>query len=155
MSKRIWFNDYNIFPLISRKLTRLIVTTGVTTGLLVVGALLFRVAGRPAAFEHIPSQVQGVPAAQHVRFTIYPEGILPSTMKVRPGVIAISIEDLAGANGGVLVERINDGTRTNVGNIQRFENHWRGRSLIDLRPGVYELRVAGQPTNPAQLTVEP
>jgi hypothetical protein len=146
---------HNIFSLINTKLRRLIVTAGVIIGLLVVGALVFRASNRPAGLAHIPSQVQGVAAAQHLRFTIYPEGILPSTMKVRKGVISISIEDLAGANGGVLIDRIDDGTRATVGNIQRSERHWRGHALVDLSPGVYELRVAGKPTSPAKLTVEP
>lgn len=154
MSKGISFNSYNIFSLTNTKLRILIVIVGVVTGLLAVGTLVFRASNRSAEPEHIPPQVQGVPAAQHLRFTIYPEGILPSTMKVRKGVISISIEDLADANGGVLVERIDNGTHATVGNVQRSERHWRGHVLVDLSPGTYELRVAGKPTSPAQLTVE-
>lgn len=152
MSKRISFNHHNTSL---RKLTRLILTAGVITGVLVTGALVFRASTRPTAFAQIPPQTQGVAATQHLGFTIYPEGILPSTMTVRKGVISISIEDLAGANGGVLVQRIDDGTRAVVGTIHRSVGHWRGHALVNLSPGTYELRVAGKPTSPAQLTVEP
>ncbi|HEX3252821.1 MAG TPA: hypothetical protein VHS05_25505 [Pyrinomonadaceae bacterium] len=100
-------------------------------------------------------QKQVVLPTQTLHFTIYPEGIHPNTATVHKGLIAIAIEDLAGTENGVLVERLNGSDRAIVGNVKRIQRHWRGRSLIELTPGVYRLRVPDRQIDEAQITVEP
>ncbi|HET7286373.1 MAG TPA: hypothetical protein VFI71_02845 [Pyrinomonadaceae bacterium] len=106
-----------------------------------------------AASEPVKSQKR-VELPQNVRFTIYPEGIHPATATVHKGVISIAIEDLAGTESGVVVERLNGNERAIVGNVKRLERHWRGRSSVELTPGVYRLRVPGRQIEEAQLMVE-
>ena len=115
-----------------------------------MGHVVFRAASSGGS-----SQSGVVVPNQNVRFTIYPEGIHPASATVHKGLVSISIEDLAGANDGVLVERLGDREPQSVGRVQRFQHHWRGRSSVYLTPGTYRLQIPGKYTNEAQLTVEP
>ena len=102
------------------------------------------------------SQARQAVPSQSVRFTIYPEGILPATATVHSGLISISIEDLADAEGGVLIERVEDGGGARVvGNVQRSEHSWRGRVSVELTPGLYRLRIQSDQAKEAVITVEP
>jgi hypothetical protein len=102
------------------------------------------------------SQTKQAVPSQNVRFTIYPEGILPAAATVHSGLISISIEDLANVEGGVLIERMEDtGASRLVGNVRRFEQNWRGRASVDLAPGHYRLRIPSDKAKEAVLTVEP
>ena len=102
-------------------------------------------------------QLQQGPAApsQNIRLTIYPEGILPATATAHQGVLSISIEDLANANGGLLIERVDENGPHMIGSVQRFERHWRGRASFELIPGEYRLRIASDKAKAAMLTIEP
>jgi len=105
--------------------------------------------------QQVPSQGRPVAPSQNLRFTIYPEGILPASATAHAGLISISIEDLAGANGGLLIERLEDAGPRVMGNVQRFERNWRGRASVELGPGNYRLRIASDKAKEALLTVEP
>ena len=155
MQNQRWPDQPNRRSRLSRRVTYLVLTAGVITLLVATGQLVLRSASSEAGSRQLSSQAREVQAAQHVRFTIYPEGIQPATMKVREGAILISIEDLAGASQGILVERTGEHEPQTAGKVERFERHWRGRSLINLSAGVYRLRVPGMPTNEAQLIVTP
>ena len=103
-----------------------------------------------------PVQTQNRPVApsQHVRFTIYPEGIFPGTAKVHQGLISIGIEDLANVPGGVLIERLEDGRARVVGTVKRSAHDWRGRTSVELNPGVYRVRIPSDKAKEAVITVE-
>jgi hypothetical protein len=102
-------------------------------------------------------QSQTIPAvpSQNVRFTIYPEGILPATATVHAGLISISIEDLADVEGGVLIERVEEGGPRVVGNVRRSGRNWRGRASVELTPGLYRLRIPSDTAKEAVITAEP
>lgn len=155
MWKKSWATEQASSSRFLKRIMPLVLMGGVITIVLASAGLILRASKGRVASKPVGQQTTVVLATQHVRFTVYPEGIHPATATVRKGVIAISIEDLAGAEGGVLVERLNGSEQTTVGNVKRFQRHWRGRSLIDLSPGVYQLRVADGETRGAQLTVEP
>ena len=138
----------------SNRIVRVALSTIAITGILLLAQLAFRASSSSRAEKTAP-QARGIVAPQNVQFTIYPQGIHPSTVTVQKGVISIGIEDLADTPGGVLVERVGENGRTAVGNVRRFQNHWRGRASVDLSPGTYELRVPDKSITPAQLIVEP
>jgi hypothetical protein len=155
MQTQRWPNRVDGQSRLSRRVIHLLLTAGVITLLVATGQLVLRSASSLAGSRQLSSQTREVQAAQHVRFTIYPEGIQPAMLKVREGAILISIEDLAGASQGILVERTGEREPRTAGKVERFERHWRGRSVINLSAGVYRLRVPGMPTNEAQLIVTP
>jgi hypothetical protein len=105
--------------------------------------------------QPIQSQTRLPVPSQHVRFTVYPEGILPAAATVHQGLISIAIEDLADIPGGVLIERVEDGQRRLVGNVRRSERSWRGRATVDLSPGIYRLRIPSDKAKEAVITVVP
>jgi hypothetical protein len=154
MSTTALFNRHKLYSRLNRKLVRVLLSVVAIAGVIAVGQLAFRASTSSRAAQSAPQKTAVVPT-QQVRFTIYPEGIHPATATVTKGVLSIAIEDLADANGGVLIERISDHGRQAVGNVHRFENHWRGRASVELSPGVYELRVPDKSITPAQLIVEP
>jgi hypothetical protein len=84
-------------------------------------------------------------AAQTVRFTVYDVGILPRQVKARAGKVALAIEDLSGANAELVV----------AGRIGRSPGSWRGRTVIRLEPGTYEVFDSNRPNNRAELVVTP
>lgn len=108
----------------------------------------------PIPAQTVQSQARQTAPSQNVRFTIYPEGILPATATVRAGLISISIEDLANVEGGMLIERIDSPPRV-VGTVRRSEQNWRGRTSVELTPGQYRLRIASDKAKEAVLIVEP
>lgn len=139
----------------SKTLTRVFVTASAIAVLIAVPQGVFTAFMSPAGSDDKSEQKQAVLPTQQVRFTIYPEGIFPATATVQKGMTSILIEDLADANGGLLVEKVDGGQRASVGNLRRFQNHFRGRGSVELSPGTYELRVPDKSINPAQLIVEP
>ena len=154
MWKRLWLTQQPGSFRRTRKLVHLLLIGGVTTSVIAVAALVLQASKGAVTAELVNTQKAVVQATQNVRFTVYPEGIHPSNTKVRQGLISISIEDLAAANGGVLIERIGEGEPARVAVVRRFEGHWRGRSLVELTPGLYRLRVVGGETTEAELIVE-
>jgi hypothetical protein len=132
----------------------MVLSAVVIAGVIAMAQLAFR-ASTSSRVEQTAPQKRAVVPSQHVRLTIYPEGIHPATTTVHKGVISIGIEDLADTPGGILVERVGENGRAAVGNVRPFQNHWRGRASVELGPGVYELRVPDKSITPAQLIVEP
>jgi len=128
-------------------------------GILIVAAVaiagVFLRASIEAAASGRAQSQKPVVIPQNVSFTIYPEGIHPATATVQKGAISIAIEDLAGTENGVVIERVNGSGRAVVGNVKRFERNWRGRAQVELTPGVYRLRVPDRQIEEAQITVEP
>lgn len=152
MSNTSWLTQHTLYS--HQKLVHLVLLGLAIACVMSIAGMALRSLRGAAASDQVTSQKKVV-LPQNVRFTIYPEGIHPSTATVHKGVISIAIEDLAGTQSGVLVERLNGNERAIVGNVKRFERHWRGRSSIELTPGVYRLRVPDREIEEAQLTVEP
>lgn len=93
---------------------------------------------------------------QVARFTLYDLGIFPHELRVSNGLIAITIEDLAGGTSVVLLDRETGSGREAVGRVQ-FANKGRrrGRAEVHLGPGRYQIYAAELPDNRALLIVEP
>ena len=95
-------------------------------------------------------------ATQSIRFTLYPEGIFPRQARVHSGLVAVSVEDLTGGRSIMRVEQLLDGgTTRGVADVVRTETHWRGRSVIELEPGLYRLSLPQRNASTAELLVEP
>ena len=90
-----------------------------------------------------------------VRFTLYDAGIYPREIRVDKGLVAITIEDLSGGTGGLVVAPEIGSDRIQLGVVQRFEHHWRGRSELAMTPGRYVVFDSSRPSNRAKLIVEP
>ena len=94
-------------------------------------------------------------AAQTVRFTVYDVGILPRQAKARAGKVALAIEDLSGASAELVVAKTNNGAAAAAGRVRRSPGAWRGRTVIHLEPGTYEVFDSNRPNNRAELVVTP
>lgn len=94
-------------------------------------------------------------AAQTLRFTVYDVGILPREAKARAGKVALAIEDLSGTSTELVVSRMNNGNGVAEGRVARSPGSWRGRTVIRLVPGTYEVFDANRPNNRAELVVTP
>jgi hypothetical protein len=94
-------------------------------------------------------------AVQTVRFTVYDVGILPRQVKARAGNVALAIEDLSGANAELVVAKRINGSAVAAGRVGRYPGSWRGRTVIRLEPGTYEVFDANRPNNRAELVVTP
>lgn len=94
-------------------------------------------------------------AAQTVRFTVYDVGILPREAKARAGNVTLAIEDLSGTSTELVVSRMNNGNGVAEGRVARSPGSWRGRTVIRLVPGTYEVFDANRPNNRAELVVTP
>jgi hypothetical protein len=152
MPKRFWLPQRGDSS--QGKLATFLLTTTLIASISAIAGLGLRASLGAAASEPVKSE-KAVVVPQNVRFTVYPEGIHPAAAIVHKGLISIAIEDLAGTENGVVLERLNGNERAIVGNVKRFEQHWRGRSSVELTPGVYRLRVPDRQIEEAQLTVEP
>jgi hypothetical protein len=92
---------------------------------------------------------------QVVRFTLYDVGIFPREVHVNTGIIAITIEDLSGAEASAEVMREVGLSHELVSLVTRAEYEWRGRKDVLLPPGRYAVSMTGHPENSAALVVEP
>ena len=155
MRKILSITQQRNFTLSRKKLLRLIGTTSLLAGLIVSAAVFFHSSTEAVVPEAVVPHPEVIIPGQHVQFTLYPEGIYPPKATLRAGLVSIGIEDLAGGNGGLLIERLTGGPRIVVGSVQRLQPHFRGRASVDLSPGTYRLRVADSQANEAELTVEP
>jgi hypothetical protein len=155
MRKFLSLTRQRYFTLLRKKSLRLIGTTSLLAGLIVIAAVFFHTSSEAVVPEAVLPRPEVVIAGQHIRFTLYPEGIHPQKATVHAGLVSIAIEDLTDANGGLLIERLTSGQRTPVGRVERLKRHWRGRSSVNLTPGTYRLRIAGREANEAELSVEP
>lgn len=138
-----------------KKSLRFIGTATFVGGLILIAAMFFQTSSEALIPKAVLPRSDMVVPSQHVRFTLYPEGIYPPKATVRAGLVSIGIEDLTGANGGLLIERSTAGQPIVVGSVKRFQRHWRGRTSITVSPGTYRLRIAGTQVAEAELTVEP
>lgn len=94
-------------------------------------------------------------AAQTVRFTAYDVGILPRQAKARAGKVAVAIEDLSGTGAELVVAKTNNGSAAATGRVRRSAGSWRGRTVIRLEPGTYDVFDSNRPNNRAELVVTP
>lgn len=143
------------FTLSRKKLLRLIGTTSLLAGLIVIAGVFFQRPSEAVVPEAVVPHPEAIIPSQHVRFTLYSDGIYPPKATVRAGLVSIGIEDMAGANGGLLIERLTTGQPIAVGRVERLQQNLRGRASVDLPPGAYRLRILGRQANEAELTVEP
>ena len=104
-----------------------------------------------AASSSPPTEV----AAQTVRFTVYDVGILPRQAKARAGNVALAIEDLSGASAELVVAKMINGNGVAAGRVGRSPRGWRGRAVIRLEPGTYQVFDSNRPNNRAELVVTP
>ena len=111
-------------------------------------------AGNSSATAASVSQPAEV-TAQTVRFTVYDVGILPREAKARAGKVALAVEDLSGTSTELVVSKMNNGNGVAEGRVARSPGSWRGRTVIRLTPGTYEVFDANRPNNRAELVVTP
>lgn len=145
----------NSFKPTPKTVLRVMGTATLLGGLLITAAMFLQTSRGAPGLEAVPPQSQVVIAGQHVRFTLYNDGIYPPKATVRAGLVSIGIEDLASANGGLSIERLTTGQPIAVGRVERLRQNLRGRASVDLSPGTYRLRILGSQANEAELTVEP
>jgi hypothetical protein len=90
---------------------------------------------------------------QMVRFTLFEDGIYPREMRVRQGLVNLTIEDKTSGSSSLIVER--DVVNQRIGQVRRSEDHKRGRETLRLTPGRYIVSDDSRPGNRATLLVEP
>jgi hypothetical protein len=95
------------------------------------------------------------PQWPHRPSAVYDVGILPRQVKARAGKVALAIEDLSGANAELVVAKRTNGSAVAAGRIGRSPGSWRGRTVIRLEPGTYEVFDSNRPNNRAELVVTP
>lgn len=142
----------------SRKLVIWSSSIGITV---VLGSLLLTVGhskkakmlGWNGSAKEQVTQTRG--PVQNIRFTVYDAGIHPRQLRVRPGIVGISIEDRTGGSMGLLIEQINGGVRLPIGQVNRLSNQLRGRARFTLEPGRYRISNVTRQTSEAELVVEP
>lgn len=133
MLKKLWLTQQNSLLYLPKKLIHLVLIGGVIAIFVSMTGILLRGSKGALVSEQVPARRVVVP--QNVRFTIYAEGIFPARATVGKGLISILIEDLAGTDQGIRVERINQHGPVAVANVRRFNQHLRGRASIELSPG--------------------
>lgn len=92
---------------------------------------------------------------QMVRFVLFERGIYPREVTVAKGLVNVALEDKTNSTAGLVIEQVTGNERSRVGEIRRAPNHWRGRGMVKLSPGLYEVYDASRPANKALLTVQP
>jgi hypothetical protein len=92
---------------------------------------------------------------QKIRFTVYDSGIFPPLQRAEPGNVAISLEDRTHRSAGLMVQRELDGLIVNIGLVTPVFNRLRGSTVFSLGTGSYVVFDASEPTNRAELIVEP
>ena len=107
-----------------------------------------------AASEEATQLLAGTPRGpvQMIHFTLFDQGIFPQTVTVQKGLVHIAFEDKTNSTQGLVVESLLGNAR--ITQISRAENHWRGRELIRLTPGIYRIYDASRPENKAELRVQ-
>ena len=92
---------------------------------------------------------------QLVRFTLYDAGIYPREVHAQKNRIIISVEDRAGGDSELVLERETGGAPEGVGRVHRTAEGRRGRAEFRLGPGRYIVYDSARPANRALLIVEP
>ena len=88
-------------------------------------------------------------------FTLYPAGIEPAVLHTTKGIVMVSIEDHSGGSAGLVIERVTGNLKVISGQVNRLENHWRGRTEMLLVPGRYHVYDSTRPQNDGELIVDP
>lgn len=101
------------------------------------------------------TQESSIGPVRNLRFTLFEQGIRPAEIRLNAGLVNISIEDKTADGNGLVIERLEAGRRSAVGNVRKMQDQTRGRSQLRLAPGTYELQDAVRPANKAVLIVEP
>ena len=114
-------------------------------------------ATEPASTNALQANDQNSSAGpvRNLRFTLFEQGIRPAAMRINAGLVNISIEDKTTDGNGLVIERVDAGQRSAVGDVRKMQDQTRGRSQLRLTPGTYELQDAVRPDNKAVLVVEP
>ena len=71
------------------------------------------------------------------------------------GNVAVTIEDLSGGDSQLVIERDNGQGREHIGQVGHNNHQPRGRSVLTMTPGRYDVYMADRPENRAVLVVEP
>jgi hypothetical protein len=100
-------------------------------------------------------QPRALDPVQNIRFTVYENGIAPRELKVRKGLVSITIEDRTRKSEGLAIEREVGNGRSRVGQVKRFQDFWRGRDQVRVTPGTYVVFDTSNPANRARLVVVP
>jgi hypothetical protein len=109
----------------------------------------------PATFAPQTDQPRALDPVQNIRFTVYENGIAPRELKVRKGLVSITIEDRTRKSEGLAIEREVGNGRSRVGQVKRFQDFWRGRDQVRVTPGTYVVFDTSNPANRARLVVVP
>ena len=88
--------------------------------------------------------------SQMVNVTLYEQGIYPQKIRVRPGRIIFSIDDKYGEATGLIINAAGRQER-----IETVAGRLRGKGVVELGVGRYEIADASRPENRAILIVEP
>jgi hypothetical protein len=102
----------------------------------------------------VTNQIVADGPVRYVRFTLFDQGIRPARRQIKAGLIHLAIEDKTMDSDGLIVRRLVGDQAIVLGRIRNTPNHRRGRNLIQLLPGTYELQDAIRPANKAIVTVE-
>jgi hypothetical protein len=92
---------------------------------------------------------------QMVRYVLFDAGIYPRELTVDKGLVNIALEDKTHSATTLVIDRIVGDERFQVGQIRRTMDERRGRGIVKLSPGRYEVYDASRPVNRAFLTVNP
>jgi len=101
----------------------------------------------------IESQLSG--PIRNLRFTLFEQGIRPSDMRVKGGLVNILVEDRSRVAQNLTIQRVAGTERISVGSVEKWTNQIRGRNSFRLVPGEYELFDSTRSEYKAVLTVEP
>ncbi len=92
---------------------------------------------------------------QMIRFVVFETGIYPRELTIGKGLVNFALEDRTHSAAALVVERVEGSQVSRVGEIHPTVSHSRGRGIIKLTPGRYELYEASRPTNRSVMTVKP
>jgi len=99
-------------------------------------------------------QGSAVGPIRNLRFVLFDAGIQPREMRVKAGLVNISVEDKTNVSEGLTIQRIVGRDSVALGAVQKLANQKRSRNLFTLLPGEYEVYDSSKPTNRASLLVE-
>lgn len=109
----------------------------------------------PPEIAVVPQRPSEVGPVQMIRFVVFDTGIYPRELAIDKGLVNFALEDKTHGVTALVVERVEGSQVLRVGEIHRTVNHSRGRGIIKLTPGRYELYEASRPAKKSVLTVKP
>lgn len=102
----------------------------------------------------VSGQVSAVGPVRNLRFILFDAGIQPSQMRVKAGLVNISVEDKTNVSEGLTIQRIVGLNSVALGAVQKLADQKRSRNLFTLAPGEYEVYDSSKATHKASLLVE-